>query len=133
MRTTVVKNKKLPFFALALCGLFAAGLFGGCTTQAFCAKQKECASDPPGEEFERICAIEVDGFLRQLRANKEEECHKLADAYVAHQACLSQMDCDDYRDCVNSGDPDDCRECEDSRRDLDDAWDDADDECSARD
>jgi hypothetical protein len=110
-----------------------AGLFGACTTQAQCSKIKECASDPPGEEFERICAIELDGFIRALRANKEEECHILADAYLAFWSCTAQMSCSDYEDCGTRGDPDDCDECEDARRDLDDAREDADDECSARD
>jgi hypothetical protein len=127
----VKNNKPLLLSLFVVLGLLGVG--AGCTTQAVCAKTKECASDPPGEEFERICVIEADGMIKALRANKEEECHILADAYLAFWACTAQQKCSDFEDCRERGDPDDCDECEDVRRDLDDAKEDADDECSARD
>lgn len=99
----------------------------GCTAQALCAKQAECAEDPPGDDFERICQIRYDGDLRALRANKEEECHEFARAKEALDACRAQLDCDDFLESDLGG------KCDDQIDDFEDAFEDIDDDCSSRD
>lgn len=114
--TTMHAFCRLAGLALVLSG-FA---MSGCTGQALCEKRKECNSNPPAEDFVRICATEYDGAIRGLRANKEDECHALANAQLAYDACRVQLDCDDFNDAEHNG------ECD---RELDaylDAWDDAD-------
>ncbi|MCP4503094.1 MAG: hypothetical protein GY822_24420 [Deltaproteobacteria bacterium] len=106
--------------------LLSAGI--GCTpSSALCERKKECASDPPGEDFVQICTISNDGRLRSLRANSEEECQELADAKVAFDACRAALECTDF----NEGDLND--RCEDELDDYQDALGDADNECSALD
>jgi hypothetical protein len=110
-------------FSLFAVAVFAPALLSGCLSQAICAKVAECSSDPPGEDFERICQIQYDGQLRSLRVNKEDECHELAAAQEAYDACRSQLDCNDFEEADLNG------ECDDERDDYFDALDDADNEC----
>lgn len=104
-------------------------LTGGCTADAICQKSYECREDRPGDDYVRICSIKFDGDIRALRANKEEECHALADAQLALAACKAQLDCDDF----NEGDLG--QKCDDELDDFEDAFDDADNgsQCSSRD
>jgi hypothetical protein len=118
-------QKLKPMLLLAAVALSWGML--GCSAQAACEKQKECASDPPGEDFVRICQITYDGQINALRANKEDECHDLANAKLAYDACTSQLDCDDYREADHNG------ECEDERDDYFDAFQDAETECGTLD
>ena len=77
--------------------LFFAGIGFGCSLEhAVCAKQAECAADPPGEEFEKICRISYAGHLDALRANTEQECLDLADALEALDSCRVELDCDAF-------------------------------------
>lgn len=105
----------------------AAGALAGCTSQAICAKEAECRDDPPGDDFLRICSIRHEGNIRALRANKEEVCHRLADASLALDACRAQLDCDDYNE------RDLGQKCEDEIDEFNDAFDDADGDCSSLD
>lgn len=112
--------------AAAALGLFA---LSGCTGQAFCEKRRECAADPPGADFVRICVINYDGQLSALGANKEDECHALADAKLRYDACVAQLDCRDFNE------PDHNGECDDEREGFFDALEDAEGgiECSTAD
>lgn len=112
---------------LCFAALLAAPLFAGCLSQAYCSKAAECASDPPGEDFERVCQTKYEGGLRALRANKEDECHELAAAQEVYDACRAQLDCDDFRESDNNG------ECDDERDDFIDALQDAESECGTLD
>lgn len=94
---------------------------------ALCEKEKECASDPPGEDFIRVCTISVDGSYRALNANDEEDCKVLATAAQAYDACRAALDCDDYREADLGGN------CDDERDDLDDAREEAGGDCTALD
>jgi hypothetical protein len=107
--------------------LTAALAASGCTGQALCAKQAECADDPPGDDFQRICEIRYDGDLRALRANKEDECHAFAAAKERLDACRAQLDCDDFQEADLGG------KCDDEIDDFQDAFEDIDDDCSSRD
>ncbi len=109
--------------------LVATAALTGCTSQALCEKDAECRDDPPGDDYVRICTIQFDGNIRALRANKEEECHALADAQEALGACKAQLKCDDYVEGDLGG------ECDDQLDDFNDAFDDAENgsECSSRD
>lgn len=67
-----------------------------------------------------VCAAEIDGYLAGLRANSEEVCQELADAYVAFMDCAIQEDsCDAWTD----------SECQDEREEIFDLWQDADNRC----
>lgn len=109
----------VPFVAATLC----LGSAGCSPAQALCAKEKECESDPPGEEFMAVCTLRYDGEIRALRANKEEECHLLAEAKLRYDACRAQLDCDDYKESDLNG------ECEEEADAYVEAFQDADNEC----
>ncbi len=114
----------------ALLGTFA---LSGCTpAQAVCERARECQPDPPGEDFVAICQTRYDGQLNAYRANKEEECHVLADAKLALDACRAQIDdCDDFNDSDERGY--DGNECEQEHDDYFDAFDDVEQECGTLD
>gem|GEM_PF-1892160 len=117
-------------FARASLLLVAAASFFvmACSSSgALCEKEKECMSDPPGEDFVSICTIKADGQLRALNANKEEECHLVASTLSALNACRAQLDCDDYNEFDYGG------HCDDELDDYLDAVEDADNECTALD
>lgn len=112
---------------LCLAALLTVPLASGCLAQSYCSKVAECASDPPGADFENICAAKYEGGLRALRANKEDECHELAQFQEIYDSCRSQLDCDDFREGDNNG------ECDDERDDFFDALQDAESECGTLD
>lgn len=87
-------NKRNYLFTLGLC--FASIVATGCTAQAICEKEKECASDPPGEDYIQVCTARYNGEVDTLNANKEDECLALSNAKVRLDACRAQLDCDDY-------------------------------------
>lgn len=119
--------------ATVLCGL-AFGLVFGCTPSgAFCERQRECASDPPGEDFIAICTATYDGQIRALRANKEEECQSVADAKMRYDACVVQLeDCEDFLEAAFSPSAHE-GDCKDEAKDYLDALKDAESECSTLD
>ena len=94
----------------------------GCTSQAICEKEKECASDPPGEDYVQVCTVRHEGQLDALNANKEEECKELASAKVKLDACRAQLDCDDYGESDLGGN------CDDELDEFEDAYEEAADE-----
>lgn len=111
--------------------LLAALAGGGCTAQALCERARECANDPPGEDFVRVCQTRYEGQIRAYRANKEEECHILADRKLAFDACRAQLDdCDDFHD---SDDRDYNGDCDNEHDDYFDALEDAEQECGTLD
>ena len=124
MKTTTLTRSMVLIVggALALLSTSACSPAG-----AICEKEKECASDPPGEDFVRVCTISVDGNYRALNANSEEDCRTYASARQAYDACRATLDCDDYRESDLGG------KCDDERDALEDAFDDAGDDCSALD
>ena len=77
--------------------------FGCSLERAVCAKQAECAADPPGDEFEEICRISYAGHLDALRANTEQECLDLADALEALDSCRVELDCEAFNQGAASG------------------------------
>lgn len=101
----------------------------GCTAQAVCDKERECAADPPGEDFLAVCTTNYNGSLRALQVNREEECHALADARVRYDACRAQLECADFVEADHNG------ECETERDDYLDALESTElgVECSTRD
>ncbi len=114
-RTTAAMNSRL---------LWAAALvtWAGCSPAgpSVCAKYAECASDPPGPDFQSVCETRYRGEINALRANDESECHDLANAKEAFDLCRAGMDCTDFRD----GDYD--AACEDEYDAYVDAFEDAD-------
>lgn len=92
----------------------------GCTSQAYCDRVAECRDSAPGEDFVEVCKATYDGSIRALRANKEEECHILADTRLAFDGCMSAQECGDF--IQNPGCSDDDRR--DIPRDCRDLWDD---------
>ena len=112
---------------LALSASFA-GSFAGCSVgTALCQKEEECADDNKGDEFVQICTIQYDGAIQALRTNKEGECQSLADAQLAFDACRAALDCDDFTE-ADLG-----QKCDDEKRDLDNAVDDARNDCTSLD
>ena len=105
--------------ALCACALAASSALACTVSDAVCAKEKECAADPPGEDFERVCAIRHKGQLDALRANKEQECAELANAKERLDACRASLDCNDYDERDLNG------RCDDELDDLESAWEDA--------
>lgn len=116
-------NYARPFVAALALALGGAG----CTAQAYCEKQRECAADPPGEDFVRVCATTYDGQVRAWRVNKEEECQLLADAKIRYDACTAALECRDFTDSEHNG------ECDQERDDYFDAFRDAENECGTLD
>ena len=103
----------------------------GCTAQALCERSRECLSDPPGDDYVAVCQARYDGQVNAYRANKEEECHVLADAKLAFDACRAQLDdCDDFNE---SDDREYNGECEDEHDNYFDALEDAEQECGTLD
>lgn len=102
----------------------------GCTAQNLCAKKAECADengDDLAEDSPSVCQANYNGGLSALRANEEEECHILADAQEALDACRAGLKCDDFVEDDLGG------ECDDERDAYQDALDDVDGiECSAQ-
>lgn len=105
--------------SLLLSALLFSVLASGCTVQAICAKREECASDPPGADYQRVCEAKTQGHLNALRANSEEECIRLAAAQEALWACQAQLDCDDFEENDLGG------KCDDEIDEFEDAWEDA--------
>ena len=104
-------------------GLLA--LISGCTANSVCAQRQEC-NDKLEADSEAVCVEEYNTFINSLRANAEEECLVLADAQLAFDSCLLQLDCNDLDDAADVEDA-----CGDELDDLRDARDDADGECSS--
>ena len=108
---------------ISICLLLLSTTFvlGGanCTERALCEKIKECANDPPGEDYVEICTQQVSSQSAALKANSEEECQTLATATEALNACRSQLSCDDFQEADYGG------ECDDEVDDYNDAFDDA--------
>ena len=88
-----------------------------------CAKRAQCAADPPGPDFQRICEINYDGQIRSLRANREEVCGAQADAQLALDLCKVELDCGDFNEADLGGN------CAPEREDLQEAIVEAEDEC----
>lgn len=103
---------------------------GGCTAQNLCAKKAECADeegDDLAEDSPSVCQANYNGGLAALRANEEEECHILADAQEALDACRASLKCDDFVESDFGG------ECDDQLDAYNDAREDVDgNECSAQ-
>ena len=64
--------------ALMLCAVVATG----CVGNNYCAKRQECNNDLEDDSY-GVCVESYSGNINALRANKEEECHVLADALLA--------------------------------------------------
>lgn len=109
---------------IALCALSTA-LGGGCTANAHCAQLQEC-NDKLEPDSEAVCVEEYNTFISSLRANNEEECLILADAKLAFDSCLLQLDCNDLDDPPDVEDA-----CGSEQEDLRDALRDADNQCSS--
>lgn len=117
--------------SLTLSALFVLVCTSGCLSQSYCQRAAECADDPPGQDFERICQARYDGTLNALRANKEDECHELARAKEAFDACSVQLD--DCREFNRAGSRNYDGECEDEHDAYRDALEDVDNECGTLD
>ena len=98
----------------------------GCTANSHCAQRQEC-NDKLEADSEAVCVESYNTFINSLRANSEEECLILADAVLAFDSCLLQLDCNDLDDASDVEDA-----CGNEQDDLRDAIDDADGECSSR-
>lgn len=97
-------------------------LVAGCSpSAAWCAKRQEC-NDRLEDDSYGVCVEDLRRADRSLRANDEEDCHRLADAQLAFDACRATLSCRDVQD----GDYD---ACDDERDRLADAFDDAGGEC----
>jgi hypothetical protein len=98
----------------------------------FCRKQAQCLAEEGFPELEDdsvgVCVVQYNGSIAALRANEEPECHVLADAILAVDACRAGLDCNDFFE------QDDFSEaCDNVLDDLDDALDDVDDgRCTAQ-
>lgn len=107
--------------------LLAASLavISGCTANQVCAQRQEC-NDSLEDDSEGVCVASYNAGIDSLRANNEEECQRLADAILARDGCLLQLDCNDLDDEADREDA-----CGDELDDVRDAQDDANDECSS--
>lgn len=91
---------------VALAALLLAGLGAGCkpVSRAYCELGGECDEatgifDPvPGSSSDSVdvCTVNQETLLQALRANREEVCHQLADAYEAFWACAVEEGCDAF-------------------------------------
>ena len=87
----------------------------GCVAESFCAKRQECDDDLE-DDSQAVCVEAYKTNIDALRANGEDECQRLADAQLAFDACLIQLDCNDIDD------QDDIQDaCGDELDDLEDA------------
>ena len=106
--------------------IIALGVVGsGCTANSVCAQRQEC-NDSLEDDSEGVCVAAYNAGIDSLRANNEEECQRLADAILARDGCLLQLDCNDLDDEADREDA-----CGDQLDDVRDAQEDADDECSS--
>lgn len=90
----------------ALVALLLAGLGAGCKPlpRAYCELGGECDEatgflDPvPGSSSDSVdvCTVNQETLLKALRANREEVCHQLADAFEAYWACAVDEGCDAF-------------------------------------
>lgn len=96
----------------------------GCVGNNLCAKRQECNNDLEDDSY-GVCVESYNGGVNALRANKEEECQKLADAQLAFDACRAALDCDDFEEGDLGG------KCDDELDDYEDALGDAEGECSS--
>lgn len=108
----------------ALCGTIVVAA-GACTANQVCAQRQEC-NDSLEDDSQAVCVESYNATIDSLRANSEEECHRLADAILARDNCLLQLDCNDLDDEADREDA-----CGDELDDVRDASEDADDECSS--
>lgn len=108
--------------ALALCSV----ALGGCVANNLCAKRQEC-NDSLEDDSYAVCVESYNAGVNGLRANKETECQELVAAMVAYDACRAALDCDDFEEADLGG------KCDDERDDYEDAFNDADNECSSLD
>ena len=83
--------------ALAAAMLAMLAALSGCTAQAFCNKKQEC-DDKREDDDPSVCVAEFNRNINVLRANKEDECQKLADATIALASCEASLDCDDFQE-----------------------------------
>ena len=100
-------------FFLAPIGLALFGGVVGCSSAArgYCDANADCEREIPvigvpipdeaGNEADSVdvCIAKQDGFLRSLRANEEEVCHKVADAYEVYMACIGAAFADEEDGC----------------------------------
>ena len=108
-------------YVLLFCLCVASAFAMGCTAQAICEKEKECASDPPGEDYVQVCTARYNGEVDTLNANKEDECLALSAAKTRLDACRAQLDCDDYDESDLGGN------CDDELDEFEEAYEDASD------
>lgn len=116
-----------PVKTLSLVVALFAVTASGCVAQAYCEKRRECASDPPGADYVSVCQAVYDGQTNAYRANKEEECHILAEARLVYDSCRAQLECRDFNEDDHNG------ECDNERDAYRDAFDDAEQECGTLD
>ena len=109
--------------ALLTIGLLA--LLSGCTANSVCAQRQEC-NDKLEDDSQAVCVEQYNAQINALRANSEEECLIQADAQLAFDACLLQLDCNDLDDAADVEDA-----CGNELDDLRDAIKDAGDDCSS--
>lgn len=112
-------------FTLAGCNLLP---------QQFCDVGADCDEGLAGllydpvlgnsDDSAAVCAVNQETFLNVLRANHQEHCHKVADAWERWMACVVEEGCDalridepecrrereDYDDLVASKKFNDCRQ-----------------------
>ena len=69
----------------------------GCTPEAFCGKRQECDRQLAADD-QAVCVASYKADIDALRANSEPECHKLADAILALDACRASLSCDDFQE-----------------------------------
>ena len=104
--------------------LVVMAMLSGCVAENFCAKRQECDNDLEDDSY-GVCVQETNAGFNSLRANKEEECHDLANARANLLACMATLDCDDFEEADLGG------KCDDERDDFEDAQNDADLECTS--
>jgi hypothetical protein len=102
-----------------------AAVSSGCTANAVCAQRQEC-NDKLEPDSQAVCVENYNAFISSLRANTEDECLAWADAQLAFDACLTQLDCNDLEDAADVEDA-----CGDEQDDLSDAIAETDGECSS--
>ena len=89
-------TRPLVLFCFAL---LSSMLLGACSPAgALCARTAECANDPPGPEFEKICRIQYNSKIDALNANEEDSCKALAKAQVAFDSCRAALECVDFNE-----------------------------------
>ena len=95
----------LSTFGFLLLGGALLGVTGcGSTARTYCEKASECSGDallgldPAGDAKDSadVCTIEQQGNLDALRANSEDICLQLADAYETYMNCAIEQGCDAF-------------------------------------